>query len=311
MLFGVEVRFVCVVTFASDDSTAAARPAQEASPASGDTRPRTLRSRMARTTAAMLGTVLVLAACADPASKVQTEVSQGGSASAAPTTAAPDLDGIAPELLPFYEQTVDWTSCGSGFECADIMVPLDWDDPTGETITIGAKRHPADETSMGTILINPGGPGGSGVEVVEYTPFIFGTELLDNFDILGVDPRGGPRRLELEEGLEAVHLGLVGDELGEHAGQPDRLAGQLRAHPVLAGGRRVALVEDQVDDRHDVVEAGHPLGAAGQLQVHACVAQRLLGARDPLSHRGLRDEEAARDLGRGQAADEAERQRRP
>lgn len=190
MLFGVEVRYFCVVTFASDDSTAPARPAQDASPASGDTRPRTLRSRMARTTAAMLGTVLVLAACADPASKVQTAVSQGGSASAAPTTAAPDLAGIAPELLPFYEQTVDWTSCGSGFECADIMVPLDWDDPTGESITIGAKRHPADETSMGTILINPGGPGGSGIDFVEYTPFIFGTELLDNFDILGFDPRG-------------------------------------------------------------------------------------------------------------------------
>lgn len=190
MLFGVEVRYVCVVTFASDDSIAPARPAQDASPARGDTRPRTLRSRMARIAAAMLGTVLVLAACADPASKVQTAVSQGGSASAAPTTAAPDLDGIAPELLPFYEQTVDWTSCGSGFECADIMVPLDWDDPTGETITIGAKRHPADETSMGTILINPGGPGGSGIDFVEYTPFIFGTELLDNFDILGFDPRG-------------------------------------------------------------------------------------------------------------------------
>ena len=50
---------------------------------------------------------------------------------AAPTTsAAPDTDGVAAELLPFYEQTLDWAACGSEFDCTTVAVPLDWDDPT-------------------------------------------------------------------------------------------------------------------------------------------------------------------------------------
>ncbi len=54
--------------------------------------------------------------------------------------------------------------------------------------------------------------------------------------------------LELHEGDEAVHLGLVGHEGGEHAAEAERLAAELGPHPVLARGGRVALVEDEVDD---------------------------------------------------------------
>ena len=102
---------------------------------------------------------------------------------------APTVD-VPAELVEYYEQDVAWADCGSGFECADISVPLDWDSPGDDSITIGAKRHLAEGEKMGTVLINPGGPGGSGVDFVEYVPFIFGTPLLESYDILGFDPRG-------------------------------------------------------------------------------------------------------------------------
>lgn len=116
---------------------------------------------------------------------MQTGVDGAGTA----PTDAPTED-VDADLVEYYEQDVTWDSCSTGFECADITVPLDWDDPTGDTITIGAKRHLAEGTTMGTILINPGGPGGSGVEFVEYVPYMFGAPLLESYDILGFDPRG-------------------------------------------------------------------------------------------------------------------------
>lgn len=186
VLFALNIRYVCLVTTARNASTA---PADLASLTFSPAAPRRAR-RAGRATAALLGAVLVLAGCVSPADKVQTEAGASPSPDATATSPTLPTDGIPDELRSFYEQTTDWTPCAAGFECADVTVPLDWDDPTGQTLAIAAKRRPANETKMGTILINPGGPGGSGLEFVDYVPFIFGTPLLDNFDILGFDPRG-------------------------------------------------------------------------------------------------------------------------
>ena len=64
----------------------------------------------------------------------------------------------------------------------------------------------------------------------------------------GVDTGAQARGLELHEGDEAVHLGLVGHEGGKHAAEAERLAAELGPHPVLARRGRVALIEDEVDD---------------------------------------------------------------
>ena len=99
-----------------------------------------------------------------------------------------------------------------------------------------------------------------------------------------------------------MDLGLVGHELGERATQPQRLGGQLAA-------ARVALVEDEVDDReHRDQPVGQQVvgrdaeGDAGTLDLR-------LRAHEPLGHRRLGDEEGASDLGRAQAAERAQRQR--
>ena len=63
----------------------------------------------------------------------------------------------------------------------------------------------------------------------------------------GADPRARARCLQLHQGDQAVYLRLAREQLGEDAAEPERLLEQLGPDPIVAGGRRVALVEDQVD----------------------------------------------------------------
>ncbi len=72
-------------------------------------------------------------------------------------------------LSRFTQQRVDWTACEGG-ECADIWVPLDYDDPDGLAITLKAKRQVATDAGKrrGSLLINPGGPGESGIQYLGF-----------------------------------------------------------------------------------------------------------------------------------------------
>lgn len=103
-----------------------------------------------------------------------------------------DGAGVPAGLEEFYSQEVTWTSCGSTFECTDITVPMNYDDPSGETIEIAVKRYnkAGSGEPIGTMFINPGGPGGSGIEMVESVTSYFSADLLTSYDIVGFDPRG-------------------------------------------------------------------------------------------------------------------------
>ena len=90
----------------------------------------------------------------------------------------------------FYHQHIDWTDCGGGDSCADIWVPLNYDAPDGQAITLKAKRQPAADPShkVGSLFINPGGPGGSGIDYLGYANF--DKAITDVYDVIGFDPRG-------------------------------------------------------------------------------------------------------------------------
>jgi pimeloyl-ACP methyl ester carboxylesterase len=82
-----------------------------------------------------------------------------------------------------------------GLECASIQVPLDHDDPDGEQITIGLNRLRARDQAnrIGSLIFNPGGPGGAGSDVVAAQASgipVFTPAVLDHFDVIGMDPRG-------------------------------------------------------------------------------------------------------------------------
>ncbi|WP_026425167.1 alpha/beta fold hydrolase [Actinokineospora inagensis] len=87
-----------------------------------------------------------------------------------------------------------WTPCGAeGAECGSVQVPLDWAHPNGSRITIALTRLSAADPAhrVGVLLFNPGGPGGSGVELVrDYGKELFPQSLRDRFDLVGFDPRG-------------------------------------------------------------------------------------------------------------------------
>ena len=73
------------------------------------------------------------------------------------------------------------------------MVPLDYDRPKGKQITLALTRLPAGDPGrkIGSLFINPGGPGGSGVEFVQGAgPFLYSDEVRARFDLVGFDPRG-------------------------------------------------------------------------------------------------------------------------
>lgn len=106
-------------------------------------------------------------------------------------TRAPDTAGIAPELVPFYSQEIVWESCGARFDCTEVTAPLDWDNPGDGEISLALVRHQATGEFQGSLLINPGGPGGSGYDfVADQLEYAVGPELIESFDVIGFDPRG-------------------------------------------------------------------------------------------------------------------------
>jgi pimeloyl-ACP methyl ester carboxylesterase len=94
-------------------------------------------------------------------------------------------------LEAFYKQELTWYDLGNRVDETTITVPLDWDDPAGETIELAVARHNATGDPMGSMLMNPGGPGGSGYDFVAYSAsYIVTSDVLANYDIIGFDPRG-------------------------------------------------------------------------------------------------------------------------
>lgn len=100
--------------------------------------------------------------------------------------------GLESSIQAFYEQDLDWDACGNGRECATAEAPMNWADGTSEKIELAMVKVPAASgNSLGTIFTNPGGPGASGVSFVrDSAEYVFTPELMENFDIVGWDPRG-------------------------------------------------------------------------------------------------------------------------
>lgn len=116
-----------------------------------------------------------------------------GSAPRPSQTLVPDTSGVDAELLPFYEQALEWTPCDdvAGFDCTYVTAPLDWENPADGDIELSVVRHQAPGTPMGSLLTNPGGPGGSGRDfILSSLDYAVGAELIENYDVIGFDPRG-------------------------------------------------------------------------------------------------------------------------
>ena len=96
-----------------------------------------------------------------------------------------------PALKPYYAQTVHWAPCRRGDLCATVNAPVDWQHITSASITLALVEHPASKSSRGDLVVNPGGPGGSGVDFVEGgVDGVVDSAIANDYNIIGFDPRG-------------------------------------------------------------------------------------------------------------------------
>ncbi len=136
----------------------------------------------------LLAASLTLSACSFLLPTTTVDAGQGDALEDAPPVEEPTP---TPTLTP----TVAWQPCEGQdrFECATVPVPLDHDDPDGDTIDIALIRLPAPAAArrIGSLVVNPGGPGASGVEFVREAGIdVMPAEVRARFDIVGFDPRG-------------------------------------------------------------------------------------------------------------------------
>jgi pimeloyl-ACP methyl ester carboxylesterase len=102
----------------------------------------------------------------------------------------PTGEDVDAALEPYYTQVLRWEECGE-FQCATAKAPLDWDNPSVDEIELALIRQAARKTKVGSLLVNPGGPGASGYDfVAESIDFAVTDALQDRFDVIGFDPRG-------------------------------------------------------------------------------------------------------------------------
>ena len=85
-----------------------------------------------------------------------------------------------------------WYRCYDYAECVTVKLPRDYDRPKGAKVELALLRVKArnQKRKIGSLFVNPGGPGGSGTEFALFSPFLFGDTVLERFDIVGLDPRG-------------------------------------------------------------------------------------------------------------------------
>jgi pimeloyl-ACP methyl ester carboxylesterase len=100
---------------------------------------------------------------------------------------------------PLPVSPISWTPCGT-LQCGTVTAPLDYRDPAGAVVQIAVARHPAEIPSerIGSLVINPGGPGGSGIDDLPNELSVLTPELLDRFDMVSFDPRGVGRSSPVE-----------------------------------------------------------------------------------------------------------------
>ena len=104
---------------------------------------------------------------------------------------------------PAAKSKIAWSPCFQSigpYECGTVQVPLEYDEPHGAAISIAVVRLPASDPAhrIGSLFLNPGGPGGSGVDFTVFGgPFLFTPEVRARFDLVGFDPRGIARSTAL------------------------------------------------------------------------------------------------------------------
>lgn len=144
---------------------------------------RMIAAGMAGAALALAMTGTALAVPTDPAGTRTLQLAQGGD-----TTSPIEKKRVDSVPTP----KLGWYACFRIAECATLRLPLDYDKPKGTTTEIAVLRLKARDPKkrLGSLFINPGGPGGQGTAIAYQAGAFLGKDVLDRFDIVGFDPRG-------------------------------------------------------------------------------------------------------------------------
>ncbi|WP_078603173.1 MULTISPECIES: alpha/beta hydrolase [unclassified Streptomyces] len=150
----------------------------------------------ARTAIGLLATAaLLVSAC-----------SAGSSSTSANAAEAADL-GALPRSTPaaltrYYDQKPAWRGCGvPGYQCATVKAPIDYAEPSKGDVRLAVTRKKATGPGkrLGSLLVNPGGPGGSAISYVQsYAGIGYPAGVRARYDMVAVDPRGVARSEPVE-----------------------------------------------------------------------------------------------------------------
>ncbi|GHE56148.1 alpha/beta hydrolase [Streptomyces cellulosae] len=162
-----------------------------------------------------------------------------------------------PDLGRFYDQRIEWAACEGtelpkDLQCGTLTVPLDYADPDKGTLELALARYRASsDDPRGSVVLNFGGPGGSGVQGLAYGRKDF-LGLTDDYDVVSFDPRGVGRSSPVSCGTDATVRALEATD-GEEMADPRDALRQLRevaaecekhSGPVLAHMGTVDVARD-------------------------------------------------------------------
>jgi len=95
-------------------------------------------------------------------------------------------------LTEYETQELKWRDCYGDYQCSNLLVPIDYADLSVGAFSLALLRYQArdQDRRIGSLVVNPGGPGASGVQYAYNAELIVSAEILERFDIVGFDPRG-------------------------------------------------------------------------------------------------------------------------
>lgn len=189
-----------------------------------------------------------------PSVPASADPSEAPPTSAATPSAVPSPEPTIGNLDRFYDQKVNWQNCGAA-DCAVIKAPLDYADPDGDTIDLAITRVRATGDAIGSLFVNPGGPGGSAFDYAQAANGVVTPKIRERFDVVGVDPRGVGRSTPAEclsdRQVDAV---LAADGTPDSAAEEQEVADTSRmiAETCESNGGRIVGHMSTVESARDL-----------------------------------------------------------
>jgi pimeloyl-ACP methyl ester carboxylesterase len=186
---------------------------------------------------------VLLAACSTsaaahpaPSGRAPSAPATSGAPSPQPSAPIAEPPGPPPATLAgYYAQQLRWQSCNKGFQCARLLVPFDYRRPAWRRFSLPVIRLAATDPAqrIGSLVVNPGGPGGSGISYALQARSEIAAPVRARFDIVGFDPRG------VGASEPALHC-LTGPQLDTYFSTNENLTGASPLASVVAEARLFA-----------------------------------------------------------------------